>query len=519
MTSKNARVERLENFYRNKEVATGLDLPADIVQWTNTVRRLKGQPFGFDNRPYLPPVYRDTADEVYIVKGRQTEITEYAENWLFYNLDRHAGSVGLYMSDNQDRVSVFSKLRVHSWGIDQSPILQQLAADNKGNVSWQPWKNGSHLFMFSAWDDFDKALSIPADFVVIDEAQNQDLTALPKVKESMSHSKHKKIRVIGTGSYEGDSWHNLWMSGDQRTWDAKAKAWVAKKPENDRVAHSYHLSQEIVPWISAEEIEKKRNSPSYTPMRFLQEVIGWWWKGAKKPLTPQQVRALFVPTLSITPADKVRRSGHFPIFHGIDWGGGTKAYTIHWIWQAVDVDMPRFQVLYVARVTEKDTEKQADQAIHLIDTYEPDQVVMDAGGGPRQVQKLADRYGMRTLMNFYSERPGQPFEIDGEKNRVVSDRSWGIENVIDLVTRPGVDKLNRIMVPGAEGSNMDWIVDQFTAIEANTIQLPSGKSYIRYTHPEEQPDDALHACNYAYLAFLAWKQGAGSYDILPVTRR
>lgn len=489
----------------------GPQLSQDVVTWVTQVRRLRdGSQFTFENRDYLLPLYRDNADEIYIVKGRQTEITEYAENWLLFNLWRYPGAVGLYMSDNQDRVSVFSKLRLHEWGIEKSPILKDMAADNLGNVSWQPWKNTSHLFMFSAFGDFDKALSIPADFVVIDEAQNQDLTALPKVKESMSHSKHKKIRVIGTGSFEGDSWFNLWMSGDQREWDWKARTWVARRPENDRVAHSYHLSQEIVPWITAEEIEKKRNSPSYTPMRFLQEVIGEWWKGARKPLTEKDIVALFDNSLSFVPAAEVRHELG-PVFGGFDWGGGQ--HTVYWIWQMVDAQAPRFRLLNTGRIETDSPEGQAEEVANLVDAYKLDQGVMDGGGGQYQVEKLAKRYAHRMVLNFYMtapKKPGMPdptmpLDFTREENRITVDRTWIIESLIDLIKRPDPQGYHRVAIPHAQPPLIDWVIDQFTCIETEEVNLPGGARYIRYFRPETKRDDALHGAVFALLAKIIYK--------------
>jgi len=487
----------------------------DIVIWTTQIRRLKGEPFTFDRREYLLPIYRDTHPNVYVVKGRQVEFTEFAINWLLFHLSKNPFTTGFYATDTLEKVSSFSMVRLKEQAIGHSPILRQMFVDD-GSVHHMGLPNGSHLYMFSGFKEFKMSRQFTIDWAVIDEAQNQELRAINVIDEAQSHSKFKRKLVLGTGSLEGDAWHKLWLTGDQKEWDPQAKAWVAKHPENIKVASSYHLPQWVVPWISAEEIERKRRE--YLPRLFTTEVEGWFFKGAEKPLSEAAIRALFDNNLHFVPAVSVNK-GQGPVFMGIDWGGGTKAYTIFWVWQAVATDIPRFRVLYLSKVAEKDTEKQADMAIQLIDSYDPDQVVMDAGGGTRQVQKLADRYGLRTLMNFYTERPGQPLEIDYDHNAIKTDRTWGIESIIDLITRPAVDGHNRILIPHVEADKVDWIIDHFTAIEAQNVQLPSGKTYVRYDHPQEQPDDALHGCNYAKIAFEVWKQGVGNYNILPVTRR
>lgn len=489
------------------------NLSDDIVKWTTQVRRIKGELFTFDKRDYLLPIYRDTHRNIFVVKGRQVEFTEFAINWLLFNLDRFPFTTGFYSTDTLEKVSSFSNVRLKEQAIRESPVLGGRFVDD-GNVHHIGLANGSHIYMYSGFKEFKMARGFTIDFAVIDEAQSQELSAINVIEEAQSHSKHKRKLVLGTGGLEDDAWFKLWHTGDQKHWDSQAKAWVAKRPENIASASSYHLPQWLVPWISAEEIEQKRKD--YLPRLFTTEVEGWFFKGAEKPITEKMMRALMDKTLHFLPPDRINK-GHGPVLMGIDWGGGTKAYTIFWLWQAVDVDAPRFRVVYISKITEKDTEKQADMAIELIDRYEVDQVVMDAGGGTRQVQKLEERYGLRAMKNLYLERPGEPFEIIGEQNKLQTDRTWGIDSIIDLISRRDSEGMNRIAIPGAEA--VDWIIPQFTAIEAKNAQMATGKTVVRYDHPEESPDDALHACNYAHLAFRVWSQGAGDYRIMTVTRR
>ncbi len=137
-TNREARkkiLEMVERKFKNISGNTAIQstLPDDIVEWTEQIRMIKGQNFSFADRSYLPPIYRDINKEIYIVKPRQMEITEFAVNWLLYNLTTYPGVVGLYLTDRQDHASIFSKLRLYSWGIDQSPVLKSLAGE--GNVS------------------------------------------------------------------------------------------------------------------------------------------------------------------------------------------------------------------------------------------------------------------------------------------------------------------------------------------------------------------------------------------------
>ncbi len=352
--------------------------------------------------------------------------------------------------------------------------------------------------MHSAWPDFDKARSIPADFVIVDEIQSTNVEAIPVIKETLSKSSFGRFVGMGTGSDQDDAWWKLWHTGNQQEWDPTLNQRVAKNPSSG--ISSYHLTHYMAPWMPLEEIEKKR--VAYTPRTFSNEVEGWWHANARKPLIESDIRALFDQSMSfLRPGEVNKNLG--PLYLGVDWGGGTKAFTVVWIWQLIDKVAPQFRLIYLQKIDEKSTEKQADKIIQLVDAYHIEQGVMDSGGGTRQVEKLEERYAERMIKCSYTARPEKPFEVISEENRIVVDRTWAIETIIDLITRSTSPKaIPRISIPAGNSKWVDWIVDQFTCIEGESVNLQSGKKYVRYTHPPESPDDALHASIYAYLAWL-----------------
>jgi len=480
-----------------------LSFSDDIVKFTEQTRNLKGQPFSFKERDYLLPIYRDKAKEIYIVKGRQTEITEFALNWLLFNLIQNPGTVGLYLSDRDSHTSKFSNLRLRDWALGQSEILGQMAQIKKHSSTTQPFENGSVLYMHSAWGAFDQARSVPADFTVVDEMQSVDIKELDVLQEALSHSKFGYMLGMGTGSEEGSDWHKLWQMGTQSVWDSSS--WVPKRSENS--IHSYHLPQTIVPWITSEDLVRKKKK--MTKRRFETEVIGWWHKGSQKPILEQDIHSLFDRTYELVLGNQVNKT-HGKIFMGVDWGGGEKAFTVPWIWQCLDEEIPIFKLLYVSKIEETSIEKQTQMICQLIDDYDIDRIVMDAGGGPYQVQKIEERYAEKAIKCSYMVRPAEPIndtKLDLE-NHFVIDRTFIIDTIIDLIKRPyvkGKQIIPKISIPAKNMDRVEWIVDQFTCIEAETISLRSGQDYTRYFHDSEEPDDALHACIYAYVAWLVNK--------------
>ncbi len=477
-------------------------IPDDIIAFVEKFRIIKGKPFSFEGRDYLKQIYRDPAKKVYIVKARQVEITEFAVNLLLYHLLTHPGTVGLYVSDRDKHVKSFSRDRLLD-AIYKSKILRDQMVEG-GNKSFRKFKNGSMLHMVSGWNNFEEARSFAVDFAVIDEVQSLNAEAIPVLSESLSKSEHGKLFVIGTGSNYGDAWWKLWHSGNQMEWDLQNKKWVAKNPEITDVS-SYHISQHMAFWISPEKIkEKRRENP---PRYFTNEVQGWWHKGMQRPLTRDDIMQLFDKTIDFTPAEDVKYG--LPIFAGIDFGGGTQAFTVVWIWQLVNENVPRFKVLNVIKIDDPSTENQADMIINLIDKYKIDKIVCDSGGGARQVEKLSKRYGSRIYKCNYSYNSDEPFKKISSEYRVLADRTWIIEVIIDLIKRPEPSQMHpggvpRIHIPYSEPDKINWMIDHFTCIEAKTANS-MGRSFVQYVHGDETNDDALHAACYAYLAYKVSK--------------
>lgn len=78
--------------------------------------------------------------------------------------------------------------------------------------------------------------------------------------------------------------------------------------------------------------------------------------------------------------------------------------------------------------------------------------------------------------------------------------------IIDLIQRPEEIKdfphpIPRIHIPARNLEDVEWLLDHFTCIEAESVDTGTG-TYTKYTHPEETNDDALMACGYSLMAWL-----------------
>lgn len=494
MQTFNSRLKHLaEKLPDIPDMSVQESLSHDPVTWTEQVRILRGHKFTFDKRDYLLQIMRDLSPEIYIAKGRQTEVSELAVNWLLHRGWRWAQSVGLYVAARGSQTSKFSNLRVKKWALQASPILNEIAPARNHSATQLTYSNMSELFFHSAWEGFEEARSVPADYGVVDEIQSTNIGDLDVMRETLGHVNPysnipKQLLCIGTGSTGGSDWDLLFKSGKQYHWSWESKSWIAKNPTAKY--SSYWIPQTIVSWITPEEIEEKRKKMTY--FRYMTEVMGEFPEGQAKPITEQMMLKCLDRTKSFALPNEIDRTIGF-LTDGTDWGGGENAYTVWWLMQEVK---GKFYLKYAEKIDEPDVAKQAKIIEARRKAYMPDRGVMDAGGGTYQVQELQKVFGHDLTKALYMIRPQEPYELKDvwEKNLIQVDRTFSIETLIDII------KNQNLIIPAQEMNKVEWIIDMFTAIEAETATIRAGGSHTRFIHDDANPDDALHAFNYAKLA-------------------
>lgn len=507
---------RIENLPDITQTET-LKLSKDPIKWTEQSRILNNKQFSFEGRPYLHQIYRDTTPEVYIVKGRQTELTEALANLMMFNAYNHPRSISLFMSSTWDKTRIFSNLRIRDIALKHSPIWQKFLPLKKHFTTQITLQNGSVGYFRSSFNKYEQARNFPVDFLYLDEMQSQEVEHIDVAIEAMSHSAHKRLVGVGTGDYEGTQWFKRWHMGTQYKWDIQAKAWIIEK-EGDPLIHSYHIPQTIVPWITDSDIEKKFNK-AQSRNQAIMEILGWWVKGVTKPITESMLRNCFDQNLSMINPDeidikKLKQNG--PIFAGFDWGGGKRSHTVAWFVQAINEDIPIMRLLYANTIDDPDVDVQADKVIRLIEQFEPDLGVMDQGGGARQVQKVENRFTELIHKCWYSTDVEKPLNLDKlyEDNLVKANRTISIDGVIDLISKfhtwPSSNiPVPRYQFPAAEPKLLEWIIRHFTSIIAKSVKMASGQEYIKYDKEPEDVHDGLMAANYANIAFQIWKEEQG----------
>lgn len=482
-------------------------LSLDPITWTEQTRYVRGEKFTFNKREYLHQLYRDLGHTILIKKGRQTEITEYLLNMILFNAWKYAGTIHVYMADRQGHTYKFSNHRMKIEAIKNSEMIQKIVNYKDHTTTKMVLKNGSIVYFLSAWNGFIEAESIATDFAYLDEIHAVDLAQLASLRESMAHSKYNILYGVGIGTIEGSEWDKLFKKSTMNQWDSKCKAWIPKYP-NARYS-GYHIPQTIVPYITSQQIQLKKLD--YPPAAFEINVMGNTVKGSAVPLSAEDIKNVLIPSLNFTMPDDVDHSAG-PVFIGIDWGGGNKAFTVPYITQFTNPHIPIWKLLYTTRITDSNTDTQIQKISNLIDAYNPDIGVQDIGGGIHQTQAIDAAYGYKICKCHFSAPIQTPYVDDKfvSQNLIKVHRSYALELVFDMIKLPYIDSQNntiyKTQIPHAEPDKMQWLFDDFTSMYGEDAKTLNGLEYIRYDKAPTDTNDGLMAAAYNLVATEIWKR-------------
>jgi len=559
-----------EFFTRSTEVLLP-DIPKGILEWNYACRPvIKGEPNRLKYLPMIIKVLLDQHPWIQLLWARQ-----WGKTTLFATILGHAASINwdydqTYVNFELEALKTFSDNKFRKDVFAQYPLSEYIEGISRyGSMSKVSLKTRSTIDMVTALNGWKHLQGKSNKKMVVDEGNDINWVGFRNALETQADTMGDLL-LGGVGGFVDTLYHKQWLSTNQMEYDFRRGEpyqgydnnswrrdlefdqhglvygdymldvldgdWIPRAPKHVG-KHGYHLSQVANPRIpitklSAVEdykvseeysIEAKLEDINSTINDLRRNVFAEFVEGELKPITTAMMLALYDKTTSLTrAADVDHKNGD--VFIGIDWGGGGK--TIVWIWQCIDNKVPIFKLLWVERIETSDVEKQKDFCINLIDAYEAAQIVVDAGGGTRQVQALQERYGSRCIRNSYHPRPEKPLPtreeaiIQRREMRYVIDRTFAIDRVIDLIKHPFKEKdftSPKIILPGADYEKVKWLNDQFTALEGFKENLKStGQTYIRYGHEDTEPDDALQACVYAVIAWDIRRGSPGPVGFTPL---
>jgi hypothetical protein len=507
--------------------------PHSRLEWALKARPVvDGRPNYIQYLPYMKQVYEDQWSYIMVVFARQMGKSTLGTTEMGCHSTTKPGSESTYVTYEDLSLSTFAHEKFRPmWDTVQ---LSPFTYSPIGDVGRIKLRNGSIMNMVTHAHKFKHVEGKSVNRLIFDETQYLDLDSWMAAQQTQSFT-HGDMLILGIGGFVGTVYHKWWLDTDQRTFKYNDELWRDKlefknsgtdrlvwddymldvleghwkitHPENS-FQHGYHISQMLAPWVpltKQDAIEKYHIHPKWSIEQqredavsdsdFRRHVLAEFVEGDIKPITDTMMLKLYDRTREMLEPDQVDYNLG-PVFIGVDWGGGSK--TIVWVCQMQGEVMV---LLKAEKLETSDVDKQYEIVSGYIDSYKPKQVVVDAGGGTYQVQRLDSRYASLIRRNSYTIRPEIPLPTREESvklrqsNRYSIDRTFSIDRIINRITR------GNMVLPAADPKKVDWIVEQFCNIEAEITKLKSaGQTYRRYFHQQGRPDDALHACNYAEIA-------------------
>jgi hypothetical protein len=502
----------------------------DPVVFTETTGKVKGKRFSFRGRPHLEFIYRDKHPRIVLVAGRQQEKTETIARKLIHDGYSRAYTTLVYTAPRQEQVTRFQGERFRSAIKDSIQGLLEASVDKEKDAKTRIGLTNKSIYYFgSAWSDGDALRGIPGDEVFFDEVQDMTQQAIEAIEKAVSHSEIKdpetelngRCIYSGTPKIAGTYYDRvLWQKSDQKKWhvtcscgeeqllhfpssikkrddgknyyfacnkcgselDRTQGRWIATKPEN-RLYSGYHLTQLNASWISANQI--MRDYETMDEATFRNEVLGEFYTGAAKPVSLEDILAC---------ADKARemqtRVVDYETAMGIDYGGGTTSKTIITIGHEERIDgVDKIVIDYIEDCAITDHEKLIQHIATLVNRYNVQKIVGDAGYGSYEGQKLFQMYGTMANSMRYVSYANDPTKREVKEGRIIQvDRTFSMDKTIDMF------KKHRFVFPYKNPGEIEKFFDHYMSLEMELTESKVNSGRKLYTH--RTPDDAFHSLNY-----------------------
>lgn len=335
-------------------------------------------PFNFKGREYFRPVY-DSVDRVELFRtGRQCAKSTFLSNRIITRALNTPFIQILYEAPKKEQSSIFSYQKLRPTIEFSSKIRPWLKVTTTGEVAdiavekLRCFKSGAFVKLSSTFNGADRDRGMSINDLYIDEVQDQYKEDVEVLAEGLSASNLPPyMAYAGTPKTESNYIETLWKDSKQIMWHARCDScntwqvpgefdieksfkeaglmcykcerpldmlngrWVARRP--DAKFNGWHIPQtmRLVPKMLGglswkDEFgqlgiyDKYKN---YEPKRFYNEVLGFPYDTADKPLSLGDIKnTCFESVRKQTEYDE--RYFMFPIIMGIDWGRNNKNHTV-----------------------------------------------------------------------------------------------------------------------------------------------------------------------------------------------
>lgn len=495
-----------------------------IMRFAERLVFLKGQLIDFTGRPYLPAIYNSTARNLVLRTSRQVEKSTFLALMILYLAVTCPGIQILLVCPRLEQAQVFMSTRLLSI-LTESPILRRalLGKTRRTKVMNQAFANGSNLFVRAAFHTADSIRGISADVLLIDEFQDIAAGDLPVIREVQSHAKKPRMILCGTPKLIDNHLEAAFNESTAQEWrvrcpacgqdvaldersmgptgivcpdcqaplDAQTGRWIARNP-NATWGDGYWINALMVPWRTNYD-DILENQRSYASAQFRNEVLGLPVSLGDHVVTEQQLEACCTDTPMAKSIEDIPAEFRRNVVAGIDWGAGGSART------AIVVGFARpegaFEICHLATIRgREDFEEVKRQTLELCRQFRVRWIGADGlGSGSIYNRQLRTelQFGAELYALNYSETDGRPAQ-DGILWKAAIARTGSIGHLIACIQK------RKVRFPRLEDCR-PFLAD----FAAEVAEYDDQRRAIKYTHATTQPDDVLHAANYA-LQIVTW---------------
>lgn len=431
----------------------------------------------------------------------------------------------LYVAPTEIQMGVFSNDRFKPMAI-HSPAIKNYFMDSYQDfaVREKKFTNGSCCYFRSCYNTADTIRSITADDINIDEVQDIMYDNIFVIRETGSARQHPVITYCGTPKTLNNTLGRLWKRSTQNEWaipcpgcnkfniigiDNLGKTgiicakcghklnymtgqWVQTNKTADPITTfpAFRIPQPCTPWHQSESkwnmLLGKMESGNIG--MFHNEVLAQPYDVSENPVSEAEVEACC--DVNRVDWDRNIELSQFracPIYAGVDYGRGTKSFTILTIIARVG---DRSRVLFAKKYlgSESNPLVYIEDIVKKCKEYHVRLIGADAGDGSMQNAWLQDKYGSERVRIFEaSDSLGQLIKPRPDANKCSFNRTANLQNRFLQIKNKLVSFPNfRLFKPFS---------DMITCVFIDYAQ--DGRK-VYYDHDgDNEPDDFLHAWNYA----------------------
>ncbi|MCS7241259.1 phage terminase large subunit family protein [Candidatus Caldatribacterium sp.] len=503
-------------------------------------RLLRGQRLSYTNpkspnsfRPFLLQIMDDAHENKVVKKARQVGMSEAQVNEVLWFVATHDFVNVIYTFPRDKQLRPFSQTRVDT-AIDESPYISLLCPNNPKtrNVYQKRFLNHSNIFMVSAWES-GLGEGMAADMVCFDEYDRMEEDVETAFAEALSASRYGWLRRFSTPTIPARGVAKWYTISDQHRYFLKCEhcgewqyltfeeniiqvkpggvkehlqyvedgtfAFVCRKCHRDlnrlqvgewvpayegRDIRGYHISQLYCPWISADDIYRKRLR-YVSDQLFANYVLGEEYCETGALLT----RADFLACINPNIGPSLSRQGCVMVSVGIDWG------RTNWVVVLGLLPNGRERVLNVFWVPDTPVALEQVKIIaSRIAVYDPDIVICDTGYGKDRNAEMLAIFPGRVWGCEYTDRgylaTWKESQYTVRVNRTLSLRQAILAFKKRQVEVWGMDEAMQMLCSHLEHLTIVQDEDEETGEITETVASMG-------------PDHLAHAFNYAHIALEA----------------